>query len=79
MRIHTDRQSKQAIPSKGIGVQQNERNKLFDYKPAFREDKRYRDRALRNKDSNRRVINIEQQVKDSKVSYVLKEISSYDK
>lgn len=74
------KQNKPVMPSKGTqGEQSVGHNKLYEYKPAFRDDKRYRDRALRNKDSNRRVINVEKQIKDSKISYVLKDISSYDK
>ena len=79
-KMNFEKQTKPAVPSKGCENKAiAEPTKLFDYKPAFRDDKRYRDRALRSKDSNRRVINVEQQIKDSKVSYVLKDISSYDK
>lgn len=67
---------KPTIPSKGINGQPVQ---LFEYKPTFRDDKRSRDRAIRMRESNRRVINVEPQFKDSKVSYIFKDVSSYDK
>ena len=52
----------------------------FEYQPKYNQcEKRERGRALRKPDSNRRVINLEPQVKESRISYISKENSGYDK
>lgn len=53
---------------------------VFNYQPNYRRPNRVRDRALRKNEGNaRRVLQIKPQVSEDKVSYIFKEISSYEK
>jgi len=51
----------------------------FEYKQGGNNHNRKRDRGLFKGEAQRRVINIESKVEESKISYVFKELSSYDK
>lgn len=53
--------------------------KTFEYQPKRVNEPRNRDRGLPKHEIQRRVINIEPQVHESKVSYVFREVSSYEK
>lgn len=52
---------------------------IFEYKQNNPTEKRTRDRALRKPEGHRKVLNVEPQVKESKISYIIKDISSYEK
>lgn len=52
---------------------------VFDYSNNFGGTRRTRDRALRKRENSRKILNVEPQVKESKISYVIRDASSYEK
>lgn len=60
-------------------LKQRQPPNTFEYQPKRVNEKRNRDRAIHKHDIQRKIINIDSVVQESKVSYVFREISSYEK
>lgn len=60
-------------------IEERKIDHIFEYNQNMPTEKRNRDRALRKPEGHRKVLNVEPQVKESKISYIIKDISSYEK